>query len=213
MGDGRILQKPQPDATIPLKKSYRMSLISAGSISLDSTFKSILELYGAYLIDGYEEKVEGWPAQACIEYRPPAKYCPSREHKKWAYRYSWLTHFFDIKNACNYFTVNKRPVSCIQIILSWPRPRYLWPKIYKDNKGFKNPNMTDCNLKEKPKRVNREHPHLQNVNYNIFFFWGGGARSHLYLSKSEFIKIQSSTPQWQKTQEQGTATKCGYHGS
>jgi hypothetical protein len=59
MGDGRILQKPQPDATIPLKKSYRMSLISAGSISLDSTFKSILELYGAYLIDGYEEKVEG----------------------------------------------------------------------------------------------------------------------------------------------------------
>ena len=38
MGDGRILLKTH--ATIPLKKSYRMSLISAGSISLDSTFKS-----------------------------------------------------------------------------------------------------------------------------------------------------------------------------
>jgi hypothetical protein len=35
MGDGRILLKP----TIPLIKSYRMSLILAGSISLDSTFK------------------------------------------------------------------------------------------------------------------------------------------------------------------------------
>ncbi len=37
MGDGRILIKPW--LTIPLKKSYRMSLISAGSISLDSAFK------------------------------------------------------------------------------------------------------------------------------------------------------------------------------
>ncbi len=37
MGDGRILLKPRRDE-IPLKKSYRMSLISARSISLDSTF-------------------------------------------------------------------------------------------------------------------------------------------------------------------------------
>ncbi len=37
MGDGRILLKhPRDDS---FKKSYRMSLISAGSISLDSTFK------------------------------------------------------------------------------------------------------------------------------------------------------------------------------
>ena len=36
MGDGRILLKPRRDDS--LKKSYRMSLISAGSISLDSTF-------------------------------------------------------------------------------------------------------------------------------------------------------------------------------
>ncbi len=40
MGDGEFCKNP--DATIPLKKSYRMSLISAGSISLDSTFKYIV---------------------------------------------------------------------------------------------------------------------------------------------------------------------------
>ncbi len=39
MGDGRISLRPR--ATIPLKKSYRMSLLSAGSISLDSTFNDI----------------------------------------------------------------------------------------------------------------------------------------------------------------------------
>ncbi len=37
MGDGRILLKDRRDDSF--KKSYRMSLISAGSISLDSTFK------------------------------------------------------------------------------------------------------------------------------------------------------------------------------
>ncbi len=37
MGGGRILLKPRRDDSF--KKSYRMSLISAGSISLDSTFK------------------------------------------------------------------------------------------------------------------------------------------------------------------------------
>ncbi len=37
MGDGQILLKPRRDDSF--KKSYRMSLISAGSISLDSTFK------------------------------------------------------------------------------------------------------------------------------------------------------------------------------
>jgi hypothetical protein len=38
MADGRILLKPWRNDSF--KKSYRMSLISAGSISLDSTFKS-----------------------------------------------------------------------------------------------------------------------------------------------------------------------------
>jgi hypothetical protein len=37
MGDGRILLKPRRDDSF--RKAYRMSLISAGSISLDSTFK------------------------------------------------------------------------------------------------------------------------------------------------------------------------------
>ena len=41
MGDGQILLKPLRD--VPLIKIYRMSLISAGSISLDSTFKQLLE--------------------------------------------------------------------------------------------------------------------------------------------------------------------------
>ncbi len=36
MGDGRILLKPRRDDSF--KKAYRMSLLSAGSISLDSTF-------------------------------------------------------------------------------------------------------------------------------------------------------------------------------
>ncbi len=38
MGDRRIFLK-KPAATLPLIKIYRMSLISTGSISLDSTFK------------------------------------------------------------------------------------------------------------------------------------------------------------------------------
>jgi hypothetical protein len=37
MGDGRIFLKTP--ATLPLIKIYQMSLILAGSISLDSTFK------------------------------------------------------------------------------------------------------------------------------------------------------------------------------
>ncbi len=37
MGNRRILLNP--GATIPLRKAYQMSLVSAGSISLDSTFK------------------------------------------------------------------------------------------------------------------------------------------------------------------------------
>ena len=47
MGDGQILLKPR-HTTIPLIKSYRMSLISAASISLDSTFKSI---YSNYIVN------------------------------------------------------------------------------------------------------------------------------------------------------------------
>ncbi len=38
MGDGRIFPK-KPAVTLPLIKTYQMSLISTGSISLDSTFK------------------------------------------------------------------------------------------------------------------------------------------------------------------------------
>ncbi len=38
MRDGRIFLK-KPAATFPLRKAYRMSLLSAWSISLDSTFK------------------------------------------------------------------------------------------------------------------------------------------------------------------------------
>jgi hypothetical protein len=40
MGDGRIFLKAS--ATLPLIKIYRMSLFSAGSISLDSTFKEYI---------------------------------------------------------------------------------------------------------------------------------------------------------------------------
>ncbi len=40
MGDGRIFLKNP--VTFPSLKSYRMSLLSAGSISLDSTFKEKL---------------------------------------------------------------------------------------------------------------------------------------------------------------------------
>ncbi len=39
MGDGQILLKTRRDDSF--KEIYQMSLISAGSISLDSTFKSV----------------------------------------------------------------------------------------------------------------------------------------------------------------------------
>jgi hypothetical protein len=49
MGDGRIFLKTR--ATFPLIKLYGMSLILAGSISLDSTFNN-LKLFLSYLRTG-----------------------------------------------------------------------------------------------------------------------------------------------------------------
>ena len=48
MGDGRICLKTGRDAS--LIKIYRMSLISAGSISLDSTFNRPVTHWSAVLI-------------------------------------------------------------------------------------------------------------------------------------------------------------------
>jgi hypothetical protein len=41
MGDGRIFLKTRRDTPLPSIKIYQMSLISTGSISLDSTFKEV----------------------------------------------------------------------------------------------------------------------------------------------------------------------------
>jgi hypothetical protein len=54
MGDGRIFIKKKASVTLPFIKIYRMSLLSAGSIPLDSTFNDYAVRgpdtwpYGAY---------------------------------------------------------------------------------------------------------------------------------------------------------------------
>ncbi len=60
MGDGRILLNP--DATIPLKKSHRMSLISAGSISLDSTFNKAPQL-----VSQFQQSLNIWMGDSIIK--------------------------------------------------------------------------------------------------------------------------------------------------
>ncbi len=57
MGDGRIFLK-KAATTLPLIKIYRMSLLSAGSILLDSTFKEIF--FGKKNIFIYFHFAFGW---------------------------------------------------------------------------------------------------------------------------------------------------------
>jgi hypothetical protein len=102
MGDGRILLNP--DTTIPLIKIYRMSLISAGSISLDSTFKWLFSREDPLPIATYE---------VCFE--SSSYYCYSKQHlcSKSAHLDAL---FFAAESRCHTVVGNKKDFSLEELI-------------------------------------------------------------------------------------------------